>query len=164
MHSRRPSLDSTNMQPSPLDSADVQSPLPLLDSANVQPSPPPLVSGHPSIGYDYCVKTFQDDKTSYTADARSLAAITAKIAEAAANATAARIATLSASEKDARRRESLSVCAEVYSDAVDQLGEAAEDIARGEEEAISYHVPTPPIRSSSSARLSLSTHDIMLDP
>ncbi|TVT99733.1 hypothetical protein EJB05_54872, partial [Eragrostis curvula] len=91
-----------------------------------------FAAGHPSIGYDYCVKTFQADEASAAAaDARALAAIAARIAEAKANATAARVAALSALEKDARRRGRLDVCAEVYSDAVDQLGQAAEDIAGG---------------------------------
>ncbi|GJN21893.1 hypothetical protein PR202_gb09415 [Eleusine coracana subsp. coracana] len=95
-----------------------------------------FAAGHPSIGYDYCIKTFQADNGSSAAeatDARALAAIAARIAEAKANATAARVAALSAVEVDGRRRARLDVCAEVYSDAVDQLGQAAEDIARGGE-------------------------------
>ncbi|RLN09923.1 invertase inhibitor [Panicum miliaceum] len=94
-----------------------------------------FAAGHPSIGYDYCIRTFQADKASAAAaDARSLAAVAARIAEAKANATAARVAALSATETDARRRDRLAVCAEVYSDAVDQLAQAAEDLARGEGE------------------------------
>jgi pectinesterase inhibitor-like protein len=94
-----------------------------------------FAAGHPSIGYSYCIKTFRADNASATADARGLAAIAARIAEAAANGMAGRIAALRASEEDARRQERLGVCAEVYSDAVDQLGEAAEDIARGEDKS-----------------------------
>ncbi|EMS66625.1 Putative invertase inhibitor [Triticum urartu] len=94
-----------------------------------------FAAGHPSIGYNYCVKTFHADSASATADARGLAAIAAKIAGATANGTARRIAALCASEEDAGRRERLGVCAEVYSDAVDQLGEAAKDIARGEDKS-----------------------------
>lgn len=92
-----------------------------------------IAVGHPSIGYDYCIRTFQANNASAAAatDARALAAIAARIAEAKANATAARVAALSALEKDARRRARLDVCAEVYADAVDQLGQAAEDIADG---------------------------------
>ncbi|KAL6911750.1 hypothetical protein ACP4OV_000555 [Aristida adscensionis] len=91
-----------------------------------------VAAGHPSIGYDYCVRAFQADKASAAAaDARGLAAIAARIAGARANATAARVAALSAAEKDARRRDRLAVCEEVYSDAVDQLAQAAEDIAAG---------------------------------
>ncbi|CAL5055256.1 unnamed protein product [Urochloa decumbens] len=90
--------------------------------------------GHPSIGYDYCIKTFQaaDKASAAAADLRGLAAIAARIAGAKANATAARVAALSAMERDARRRDRLAVCAEVYSDAVDQLSQAAEDLVRGE--------------------------------
>ncbi|KAF8729206.1 hypothetical protein HU200_017790 [Digitaria exilis] len=88
-----------------------------------------FAAGHPSIGYDYCIKTFQADKASAAAsDARGLAAVAARIAEAKANATAARVAALSAMETDARRRDRLAVCEEVYLDAVDQLGQAAEDL------------------------------------
>ncbi|KAI4981225.1 hypothetical protein ZWY2020_021710 [Hordeum vulgare] len=94
-----------------------------------------FAAGHPSIDYNYCVKTFRADNASATADARGLAAIAAKIAGAAANGTARRIAALCASEEDAGRRERLGVCAEVYSVAVDQLGEAAKDIARGEDKS-----------------------------
>ncbi|CAN6246528.1 unnamed protein product [Urochloa humidicola] len=94
-----------------------------------------FAADHPSIGYDYCIKTFQqaDDKASAAAaDLRGLAAIAARMAGAKANATAARVAALTAMERDARRRDRLSVCAEVYSDAVDQLAQAAADIVRGE--------------------------------
>uniref|UniRef100_A0A0D9VJN8 Pectinesterase inhibitor domain-containing protein n=1 Tax=Leersia perrieri TaxID=77586 RepID=A0A0D9VJN8_9ORYZ len=98
-----------------------------------------VAAGHPSISYSYCIKTFQSDRDSATAaDARALAAVAARIAEKAANATSARAVALRASEKDARRRDRLGVCAEVYSDAVDQLGEAVDDVARkgGEEDAL----------------------------
>ncbi|OEL36144.1 hypothetical protein BAE44_0002837 [Dichanthelium oligosanthes] len=91
-----------------------------------------FAAGHPSIGYDYCIKTFQADKASTAAaDARSLAAVAARIAGAKANATGAHIAALSAMERDARRRDRFAVCAEVYSDATDELGQAAEELARG---------------------------------
>ncbi|AQK54345.1 Invertase inhibitor [Zea mays] len=77
-----------------------------------------FAAGHPSIGYEYCIRVFQADKDSAEAtDARGLAAIAARIAEAKANA----------------RRDRLSVCAEAYSDAVDQLGQAEEELARGAE-------------------------------
>ncbi|KAG8059826.1 hypothetical protein GUJ93_ZPchr0002g25264 [Zizania palustris] len=105
------------------------------ESSTVQEMCKSIAAGHPSVSYSYCIKTFKADSASATADARGLAAIAARIAEAAANATSARIASLSASEKDARRRERLGVCAEVYSDAVDQLGEAAEDITLGGDKA-----------------------------
>lgn len=92
-----------------------------------------FAAGHPSIGYDYCIRTFRADRASAAAaDARGLATVAARIAGAKANATAARVAALSAVETDARRRDRLAVCAEVYSDAVDQLSQAAEDLARGE--------------------------------
>jgi pectinesterase inhibitor-like protein len=91
-----------------------------------------FAAGHPSIGYDYCIRAFQSDKASAAAaNARALAAIAARIAGAKANATVARVAALCATERDARRRDRLGVCAEVYSDAVDQLAQAAEDLARG---------------------------------
>ncbi|KAL6634934.1 hypothetical protein ACP70R_027605 [Stipagrostis hirtigluma subsp. patula] len=109
--------------------------LPACKSSTLEDTCRTFAAGHPSIGYDYCVKIFQADKASAAAtDARGLAAIAARIAEAKANATAARITALSALEKDARRRDRLGVCAEVYSDAVDQLAQAAEDIAGGAEE------------------------------
>uniref|UniRef100_A0ACD5ZDE1 Uncharacterized protein n=1 Tax=Avena sativa TaxID=4498 RepID=A0ACD5ZDE1_AVESA len=105
------------------------------ESSTLEDTCKSFAAGHPSIGYSYCVKTFHADNMSATADARGLAAIAAKIAEVNANGTARRIAALRASEEDSRRQERLGVCAEVYSDAVDQLGEAAEDIARGEDKS-----------------------------
>jgi pectinesterase inhibitor-like protein len=105
------------------------------ESSTLEDTCKSFAADHQSIGYSYCIKTFHADNASATADARGLAAIAARIAEAAANGTAGRIAALRASEEDARRQERLGVCAEVYSDAVDQLGEAAEDIARGEDKS-----------------------------
>ncbi|CAM0944777.1 unnamed protein product [Alopecurus aequalis] len=105
------------------------------ESSTMEDTCKTFAAGHPSIGYNYCVKTFRADNASATADVRGLAAIAARIAGAAANCTARRISALCASEEDARRRERLSVCAEVYSSAVDQLGEAAEDITRGEDKS-----------------------------
>ncbi|XP_040376203.1 putative invertase inhibitor [Oryza brachyantha] len=106
------------------------------ESSVLQDTCKSVAAGHPSVSYNDCIKTFQGDSASATAaDARDLAAIAARIAEKAANSTSARIAALRASEKDARRRDRLSVCAEVYSDAVDQLGEAAKDVAKGGDDA-----------------------------
>jgi hypothetical protein len=69
-----------------------------------------FAAGHPSIGYHYCIKSFQANESSAAAaDARGLAAIAARIAEAKATATAARDAALSALEKDAMRRARLGV-------------------------------------------------------
>nr|AKU19487.1 invertase inhibitor [Saccharum spontaneum] len=93
--------------------------LPMCRSSPLQDTCRSFAAGHPSIGYDYCIRMFQADK--------------ARIAEAKANATAARIASMSALERDARRRDRLSVCAEVYSDAVDQLDQAEEELAHGAE-------------------------------
>ncbi|KAF0933867.1 hypothetical protein E2562_019314 [Oryza meyeriana var. granulata] len=110
--------------------------LSMCESSVLQDMCKSVAAGHPSISYSDCIKTFQADSASATvADERGLAAIATKIAEKAANATSARIAALRATEKDARRRDRLGVCAEVYSDAVEQLGEAADDIARGGDEA-----------------------------
>lgn len=108
--------------------------LPICRSSPLQDTCRSFAASHPSIGYDYCISIFQADKASAEAtDARGLAAIAARITEAKANATAARIAAMSALETDARRRDRLSVCAEVYSDAVDQLDQAEEELAHGAE-------------------------------
>ncbi|KAL5212164.1 hypothetical protein ABZP36_023011 [Zizania latifolia] len=109
--------------------------LSMCESSTLKDTCRSVAAGNPSVTYNNCIKTFQADSASATAGARGLAAIASRIAEAVANATSARIAALRASEKDARTRERLGVCAEVYADAVDQLGEAAEDIARGGDEA-----------------------------
>ncbi|KAL5215310.1 hypothetical protein ABZP36_004462 [Zizania latifolia] len=88
-----------------------------------------FAANHADIGYDYCIKFFQADKGSATADKIGLAAIAVKIATAAAKGTAKHIAALKASEGDKRRKGCLSSCAEVYASAVDNLGEAAKGIA-----------------------------------
>ncbi|CAL5030365.1 unnamed protein product [Urochloa decumbens] len=87
---------------------------------------------HTDIGYDYCIKFFQADKGSAAAaDKRGLAAIAVKIVGAVSKSTTKRIAALRASEKDKRRLECLSSCAEVYSDAVAEIAVAAQGIASG---------------------------------
>ncbi|PAN39803.1 hypothetical protein PAHAL_7G269400 [Panicum hallii] len=86
---------------------------------------------HPDIGYGYCVKFFQADKGSAAADKRGLAAIAVKIVGAAAKGAARHIAALRASEKDRKRLECLRSCAELYSDAVSEIGDAADGSATG---------------------------------
>ncbi|RLM97730.1 invertase inhibitor [Panicum miliaceum] len=66
-----------------------------------------FAAGHPSIGYDYCIRTFRAGK-----------------------ASARRGPERHGDGREARDR--LAVRAEVYSDAVDQLAQAAADLARGE--------------------------------
>nr|XP_034602605.1 pectinesterase inhibitor 12-like isoform X2 [Setaria viridis]TKW40978.1 hypothetical protein SEVIR_1G283300v2 [Setaria viridis] len=80
--------------------------VPTCKSSTLEDACRSFAAGHPSIGYDYCIRVFQADKAS--------------------------VAALCAVERDARRRDRLAVCAEVYSDAVDQLAQAEEDLARGE--------------------------------
>ena len=96
---------------------------------------------HPETGYyAYCIKFFQADKGSGSADKRGLAAIAVKITGAAAKSTAQHIAALRASEKDTKRLAGLKDCSEVYSQAVDQTGVAAKGIAsatpRGRADAV----------------------------
>ncbi|KAL6843945.1 hypothetical protein ACP4OV_026516 [Aristida adscensionis] len=87
---------------------------------------------HKDVGYDYCVKFFQADNGSATADKRGLAAIGVKITAAAAKKIAGHIAALRAAEKkDKRKLACLSSCAELYSDALGEIGVAARGIASG---------------------------------
>ncbi|KAF0893984.1 hypothetical protein E2562_033399 [Oryza meyeriana var. granulata] len=88
-----------------------------------------FAASHADIGYAYCIRFFQSDKGSATADRYGLAAIAVKISTASAKTTAKRIAALLDSEKDKRRKECLSSCEDVYDSAVDSLDEAAKDIA-----------------------------------
>ncbi|CAM0903133.1 unnamed protein product [Alopecurus aequalis] len=88
-------------------------------------------AAHKDIGYDYCIKFFQADKGSATADSRGLAVIAAKITKATAESTHKRIAALKASAKEKKVRSGLDDCAELYSDAVDELDVAAKGIAAG---------------------------------
>ncbi|KAL6651278.1 hypothetical protein ACP70R_010203 [Stipagrostis hirtigluma subsp. patula] len=90
-------------------------------------------ASHPDVvsGYDFCVKFFQTDKGSAAADKRGLAAIAVKIIRVGAESVAKRIAALQASEKDVNKLSGLSTCAELYSEAMDDIGDAAKAIASG---------------------------------
>lgn len=88
-----------------------------------------FVASHADIGYAYCVRFFQSDEGSATADRYGLAAIAVKISAATARGTAKRIADLQDLERDKRRKDCLSACGEVYDSAVDSLDEAAKGIA-----------------------------------
>ncbi|RCV35137.1 hypothetical protein SEVIR_7G227500v4 [Setaria viridis] len=86
---------------------------------------------HPDLGYDYCIKFFQADKGSAAADKGGLAAIAVRITGVASKSTTKHIAALQASEKDKKRLECLSSCAELYSSAVSEIAVAAKGIASG---------------------------------
>uniref|UniRef100_A0A0E0KUG7 Pectinesterase inhibitor domain-containing protein n=1 Tax=Oryza punctata TaxID=4537 RepID=A0A0E0KUG7_ORYPU len=88
-----------------------------------------FAASHADIGYAYCIKFFQSDKGSATADRYGLAAIAVKISTESARGTAKRIAALQDSERDKKRKDCLSSCGEVYDSAVDSLDEAAKGIA-----------------------------------
>uniref|UniRef100_A0A0E0DHR5 Pectinesterase inhibitor domain-containing protein n=1 Tax=Oryza meridionalis TaxID=40149 RepID=A0A0E0DHR5_9ORYZ len=88
-----------------------------------------FAASHADIGYAYCVRFFQSDEGSATADRYGLAAIAVKISTASARSTAKRIASLQDLERDKRRKDCLSACGEVYDSAVDSLDEAAKGIA-----------------------------------
>jgi pectinesterase inhibitor-like protein len=83
------------------------------------------------ITYDYCLKFFQADGGSATADKRGLATIAARFTAAEAKSIASHIAALKASAKDKSVVECLSDCAEAYTSAVDQTGQAVQGIASG---------------------------------
>ncbi|RCV07837.1 hypothetical protein SETIT_1G277800v2 [Setaria italica] len=77
--------------------------VPTCKSSTLEDACRSFAAGHPSIGYDYCIRVFQADKASVAAaDARGLG------------------------------REEAGPARRVYSDAVDQLAQAEEDLARGE--------------------------------
>ncbi|KAF7087443.1 hypothetical protein CFC21_090629 [Triticum aestivum] len=77
------------------------------------------------IGYDYCIKFFQANNASATADKRGLGDIATKISRAAALDIRKRIDTLMASEKDKTVHGRLSDCRVLYSAAVNMLESAA---------------------------------------
>jgi pectinesterase inhibitor-like protein len=78
--------------------------------------------------YDYCVKFFQADKESATADHRGLAVIGAKLIEATAKSTGSLIATMLTSEKDKEQLNCLVACGKGYLNAMDEIGKAAKGI------------------------------------
>ncbi|KAM3245652.1 hypothetical protein ACQJBY_056783 [Aegilops geniculata] len=77
------------------------------------------------IGYDYCIKFFQANKASATADNRGLGVIATQISRAVASDTLKRIDALLASEKDKKIHAPLSDCRVLYSAAVNLLKVAA---------------------------------------
>ncbi|VAI63808.1 putative invertase inhibitor [Triticum dicoccoides] len=77
------------------------------------------------IGYDYCIKFFQANNASATADKRGLGDIATEISRAAALDIGKRIDTLMASEKDKTVHGRLSDCRVLYSAAVNMLKSAA---------------------------------------
>jgi pectinesterase inhibitor-like protein len=88
-------------------------------------------ANHKDIGYDYCIKFFQADKGSATADKRGLAVIASKIIKATASSTGKRIAAVKASVKDKKVRSGLDDCHDVYSEAVDELDAAVKGVEAG---------------------------------
>ena len=78
--------------------------------------------------YDYCVKFFQANKESATADHRGLAVIGTKIIEATAKSTGSLIATMLTSEKNQEQLRCLVACGKGYLDAMDEIGKAAKGI------------------------------------
>ncbi|CAM0951581.1 unnamed protein product [Alopecurus aequalis] len=83
------------------------------------------------VSYDYCIKFFQGDKGSATADKFSLAIIAANITRVAAKNISKRIATLQASVKGILIQRCLDYCASEYSQTADDLGIAMHDTALG---------------------------------
>jgi pectinesterase inhibitor-like protein len=83
------------------------------------------------ITYDYCLKFFQADGGSATADQRGLATIATWLTAEESWSIVRRVAALKASAKDKRVVECLSDCAEVYSSAVEQTSQAVQGIASG---------------------------------
>ena len=88
-------------------------------------------ANHKDIGYDYCIKFFQSVKGSATADKRGLAVIAAQITGTTAGRTHERISALKKSVMDKKVRSGLDDCDELYSDAVDELGDAAKGVKSG---------------------------------
>uniref|UniRef100_A0ACD5UDI0 Uncharacterized protein n=1 Tax=Avena sativa TaxID=4498 RepID=A0ACD5UDI0_AVESA len=81
--------------------------------------------------YDYCIKFFQADKDSATADKSGLAVIATKIARVAAVNILERIAALKAADKDNKIQGPLADCDAKYTGAVHAFDEAAREIAAG---------------------------------
>lgn len=84
-----------------------------------------VTANNKDIGYDYCIKFFQANNSSATADKRGLGDIATKISRAAALDICKRIDALMASEKDKNIHGLLSDCRVLYSAAVNMLESAA---------------------------------------
>jgi pectinesterase inhibitor-like protein len=94
----------------------------------------------PFPNYDYCIKFFQSDKDSATADKRGLAVIAMRITRAAAVSILNRIAVLKAADTDKKIQGPLADCHAKYTGAVTALDLAAMDIVAGKllQDAVSY--------------------------
>ena len=81
--------------------------------------------------YDYCIKFFQADKDSATADRHGITVIAIKIARAAAASTLKRIPVLKEGDKDKKIQGPLATCDAVYNGAINDCDEALRDITSG---------------------------------
>ncbi|KAJ3680642.1 hypothetical protein LUZ60_016920 [Juncus effusus] len=91
-----------------------------------------ISSSRPDISYDFCVKSFESDvNSSLVADHRTLAIIAAELANVTATKMQLRIKEMIEKEKNKARRNRLDTCMEVYSDAIDDINNAAGAIDSG---------------------------------
>lgn len=83
-----------------------------------------IATQRPNIGYDFCVTSLNSDPSSATADSTGLAIIAANLSVANATKILSKIGSLMETESDPSRKDCLSACSEVYSEAVDHLNSA----------------------------------------
>ncbi|KAG6468591.1 putative invertase inhibitor [Zingiber officinale] len=74
-----------------------------------------------NVKYDFCVKTLKSDPSSGTADVRGLAVIATNLSLKKATKIAGKIKDLLKRSQDKAQKESLSTCAELYSNLIDNL-------------------------------------------
>ncbi|XP_072957753.1 putative invertase inhibitor [Typha angustifolia] len=98
-----------------------------------------ITAARPNIGYDFCIQSFNSDQESLSADAHRLAVIATRLANSSAVKTESKINELIEAESKPSTKDQLGVCLEVYSDAIDHLGNAARDIeARSYRDAMTF--------------------------
>ncbi|XP_008786219.2 putative invertase inhibitor [Phoenix dactylifera] len=98
-----------------------------------------VAAARPNIGYEYCVTSLGTDPGSSSADPHGLAVIAARLSVANATSTESSIDQLMVVESKPSLKDCLSVCSEVYSEAIDHLNDAIRNLeARLYGEAVTF--------------------------
>ncbi|XP_010933538.1 putative invertase inhibitor [Elaeis guineensis] len=99
-----------------------------------------VAAARPNIGYEFCATSLRADPGSSSADLHGLAVIATRLSLADATNTESRINQLMVVEsKKPFLKDCLSVCSEVYSEAIDHLNDASRNLeARLYREAVTF--------------------------
>ncbi|KAG1362087.1 putative invertase inhibitor [Cocos nucifera] len=87
-----------------------------------------VTAARPNIGYEFCVTSLRTDPGSSSADLHGLAVIATRLSLADATKMESRIDQLMVVKSKPFLKDCLSVCSEVYSEAIDHLNDAIRNL------------------------------------